>query len=201
MRVEWLSASTDIRDPRHQRRDHSQSVHGKRYEDRNERVADCHRDRLAIPVEMHEKRYVHTKMEEGVRQRSVRDPRGVLQDPDSAEWETLESPHLSGEMFRTVLGHLQGVYTWECDHFPSEEEIREGMCVRVVRDCSRFGRRDRCTELSGWHGGWTREGIGIFTTDVRSTSLGNRTRRLGRATVMVRTPRNSGSRTWNGIVC
>ena len=107
----------------------------------------------------------------------------------------------SREMFRTVLGHLQGVYTWECDHFPSEEEIREGMCVRVVRDCSRLRRRDRCTEVSGWHGGWTREGIGIFTTDVRSTSLGNRTRRLGRATVMVRTPRNSGSRTWNGIAC
>jgi hypothetical protein len=117
------------------------------------------------------------------------------------EWGALKADRLSGEMFQTVLGHLQGVYTWECDHFPSEDEILEGMCVRVARDCARFRKRDRCTELTGWHGGWTREGIGIFTTDVRSRSFDNRTRHLGRATVMVRTPRNSGSKTWNGIAC
>lgn len=144
---------------------------------------------------------MHTKMDDLVRPLSVGEPRNVLQNPDSAEWETLELPEFGGEMFQTLLGHLQGVYTWECDHFPSEEEVREGMCVRVVRDCSKFRQRDRCTELTGWHGGWTREGIGIFTSDVRSTSSDNRSRYRGRATVMVRTPRNHGSRTWNGIAC
>ena len=120
---------------------------------------------------------------------------------EGAEKTLVSSSELSGEMFQTVLGHVQGVYTWDCDHFPSEEEIREGMCVRVIRDCSRLRTRHRGTELTGWHGGWTHEGIGIFTTDVRSSSSGHRTRRLGRATVLVRTPENSGSKTWNGIAC
>jgi hypothetical protein len=144
---------------------------------------------------------VRTTIEDELGQRSIRGGCGIAQDRDSAERETLETPQFSGGMFQTVLGNLQGVYTWECDHVPSEEEIREGMCVRVIRDCSTLGRRDRCTELTEWRGGWTREGIGLFTTDVRSTSSGNRTRHLGRATVMVRTPKNTGSRTWNGIAC
>ena len=186
----------------------SQSAHGKRYEDRNERGAHCHRERLAVPGrEDGEEIPVRTTIEDELGQRSIRGGCGRAQDWDSAEretletLETLETPQFSGEMFQTVLGNLQGVYTWECDHFPSEEEIREGMCVRVIRDCSKFRKRDRCTELTEWRGGWTREGIGIFTTDVRSTSSGNRTRHLGRATVMVRTPKNTGSRTWNGIAC
>jgi hypothetical protein len=144
---------------------------------------------------------MHANLKDHLGNQNIRGGHGEPQGPDSAEWDRLESPRFSGAMFQTVLGHLKGVYTWECDHFPSEDEIREGMCVKVVRDCSRFRKRDRCTELTGWHGGWTREGIGIFNTDVRSSSFDNRTRYLGRATVMVRTPRNSGSRTWNGIAC
>jgi hypothetical protein len=144
---------------------------------------------------------MHTNTEDDLGRPSVHGGHDVPQTIDTAERERIEPPQFSGEMFQTVLGHLKGVYTWECDHFPSEEEVREGMCVRVIRDCSRFRRRDRCTELTEWHGGWTREGIGIFTTDVRSSSFDNRTQHLGRATVMVRTPRNSGSRTWNGIAC
>jgi hypothetical protein len=144
---------------------------------------------------------MHANLKDHLGNQNIRGGHGEPQGLDSAEWDRLESPRFSGAMFQTVLGHLKGVYTWECDHFPSEDEIREGMCVKVVRDCSRFRKRDRCTELTGWHGGWTREGIGIFNTDVRSSSFDNRTRYLGRATVMVRTPRNSGSRTWNGIAC
>ena len=117
----------------------------------------------------------------------------------SSDWEPFESPQFSGEMFPTVFGNLQGVYTWDCDHVPSEEEIREGMFLRVSRDCKQLRKSERCTELTTWHGGWTCEDIGIFTTDVWSTSRSRRTRRLGRASVIVRTPGNSGSRTWNGV--
>ena len=109
-----------------------------------------------------------------------------------AEPETFETPHFTGEMFQTVFGHLQGDYVWECDHMPSEEAIREGMCVRVVRDCKQFRKHDCCTELTVWHGGWTREGVGIFTTDLQSTSRRRRTRHLGQARVIVRTPLNHG---------
>jgi len=132
---------------------------------------------------------------------SVEPVDGTTELTDSTTWKHVASPEFRGEMFEAVLGHLKGVYTWECDHFPSEDEIREGMTLQVIRDCSRFRSRDRCTELTGWHGGWTREGLGIFTTDVRDTSFGNRSRHVGRATVMVYTPENAGSRTWNGIAC
>jgi hypothetical protein len=64
------------------------------------------------------------------------------------EWEAVATPQFDGEMFTTVFGGLRGVYTWECDHLPSEEEVREGMCVRVARDCRRVRTRDRCTQLS-----------------------------------------------------
>ena len=104
-------------------------------------------------------------------------------------------------MFQTVLGSLRGVYTWECDHVPSEEEVREGMCVRVTHDCKKFRARDRCTQISEWHGGFTREGVGVFATDIWSTSQGSRTRHVGSASVIVRTPSDTGSRTWNGVAC
>ena len=143
---------------------------------------------------------MYTQVEESLEKNAEAD-RGTTERTDWAERTLVPSSEFSGEMFQTVLGHVQGVYTWECDHFPSEEEIREGMCVRVIRDCSRLRTRHRCTELTGWHGGWTPEGIGIFTTDVRSSSSARGTRRVGRATVLVRTPENSGSKTWNGIAC
>ena len=120
---------------------------------------------------------------------------------DSSARETFDPPQFSGEMFKNVFGNLRGAYTWDCDHVPSEEEIREGMCLRVIRDCKQLPKHDRCTELTAWHGGWTYEGIGIFTTEVWSTSRSKRTRRLGRASVMVRPPVNHGSRTWNGVAC
>jgi hypothetical protein len=120
---------------------------------------------------------------------------------DLEEWPAIAVPELGGEMFLTVFGHLQGVYTWECGHVPSEDEIREALSVRVVRDASGFRRRDRCTELTGWHGGWTPEGTGIFTTDFRSTSFGRRTRHLGRATVTLHTPNSAGSSAKKGVAC
>ena len=51
----------------------------------------------------------------------------------STEWEAVATPQFDGEMSTTAFGGLRGVYTWECDHLPSEEEVREA-CVRVVRE-------------------------------------------------------------------
>jgi hypothetical protein len=122
-------------------------------------------------------------------------------DEDPAGWEYVAPAQFSGEMFQTVLGNLRGVYTWECDHVPSEAEVREGMCLRVVRDCQRFRNRDRCTQLSEWRGGFTREGVGVFATDIWSTSREKRTRHVGSASVIVHTPADTGSHTWNGVAC
>jgi hypothetical protein len=105
----------------------------------------------------------------------------------------------SGAMSHTVFGTLDGVYTLECDDVPSEDEIREALRLRVIRDCGGSGTRDRDTELTAWHGGWTREDIGIFSAEICSTSMNKGTRHLGRAYVNVRTPTHSGSRTWNGV--
>jgi len=123
------------------------------------------------------------------------------EDARFADRELLESSRFNGEMVQTVFGNLHGAYTWECDHVPSEEEIREGLCLRVVHDCSKLRTNDRLTKLTDWHGGWTREGLGIFSTEVWSTSRGKRTRRRGSAAVLVRTPDATGSHTWNGIAC
>ena len=117
------------------------------------------------------------------------------------EWEAVATPQFDGEMFTTVFGGLRGVYTWECDHLPSVEEVREGMCVRVARDCRRVRTRDRCTQLSEWHGGFTPEGIGVFATDIWSTSPGRRTRHVGSASVIVRTPWTTGSRSCTAAAC
>ena len=104
-------------------------------------------------------------------------------------------------MFQTVFGNLNGAYTWDCDHVPSENEVREELSFRVIRDCRRFRKASRGTVLAGWHGGWTCEGIGIFSADILHISWTKRARHLGRACVKVRLPANSGSRTWNGVAC
>jgi hypothetical protein len=105
----------------------------------------------------------------------------------------------SGSMSHTLFGNLNGVYRLDCDDIPSENEIRDALRLRVMCDCGRSGKRDRDTVLTAWHGGWTREGIGIFSADICGTSTDKRTRHLGRACVNVRTPGDSGSRTWNGV--
>ena len=46
----------------------------------------------------------------------------------STEWEAVATPQFNGEMFETAFGGLRGVYIWESDHLPSDEEVREGMC-------------------------------------------------------------------------
>ncbi len=117
----------------------------------------------------------------------------------STEWEAVATPQFNGEMFETAFGGLRGVYIWECDHHPSDDEVCEGMCVRVVRDCRRFHALDRCTQLSEWHGRFTPEGIGIFATDIWSTSPERRTRHVGSASVIVRTPATPGSRRCEGV--
>jgi hypothetical protein len=118
------------------------------------------------------------------------------------ELESLEMPPLSGEMFRTVFGNLNGVYTWECDHVPAEDTVRVALHLRVIRDLRHFRERGRNTDLAEWHGGWTREGTGLFAADIWSSSWSTRRRRhLGRACVKVWAPTHSGSQTWNGVAC
>jgi hypothetical protein len=136
-----------------------------------------------------------------VEQQTDRSRGEFIADASASELESPETPQLGGAMSRTVFGSLNGVYTLECDHVPSEEEIREALRRQVIRDCGRSRKRDRHAVLTAWHGGWTCEGIGIFSADICSTSTNERTRHLGRACVNVRTPTNSGSRTWNGVAC
>jgi hypothetical protein len=119
----------------------------------------------------------------------------------SFELGPLEIPQLSGEMFHTVFGNLHGVYTWECDEVPPENIIRVGLCRRVIRDCDQLRPRDRSTELTSWHGGWTCEGVGLFSADIWGTTRGKRRRHIGSACVKVWTPTRSVSRTWNGVAC
>jgi hypothetical protein len=84
-----------------------------------------------------------------------------------------ETRQWSGAMSHTLFGNLNGVYTLSCDDVPSEGEIREALHLRVVRDCGRPGKQDRDTVLTAWHGGWTREGIGIFSADICGSSRKN----------------------------
>jgi hypothetical protein len=72
-------------------------------------------------------------------------------------------------MSHTVFGTLDGVYTPEHDVVPSEDEIREALRLRVIRDCRRSGTRDRDTVLTAWHGAGHGEGIGIFSAEICST--------------------------------
>ena len=55
--------------------------------------------------------------------------------------------------------------------------------------------------VSECHGGFTPEGIGVFATDIWSTSPGGRTRHVGRASVIVRTPGTTGSRSCTAVAC
>jgi hypothetical protein len=120
-------------------------------------------------------------------------------DNDLVEVASPPTRELRGAMFQTLFGNLNGVYTMECDQMPSEDEIRAAVSDRVTRDCKHFQKRGGSTELNAWHGGWTCEGVGIFSSDIWSTSRNRRSRHLGRACVKVRTPTNSGSRTWSGV--
>jgi hypothetical protein len=141
------------------------------------------------------------RRQDEVNQQIDRSRRKSLTDARASELGTLEAQQLSGGMSHTVFGKLNGVYTLECDHAPSEGEIREALRLRVIRDCERSRKRDPSIALTAWHGGWTYEGMGIFSADICSTSTNKRTRYLGRACVNVRTPTNFGSRTWNGVAC
>ncbi len=125
----------------------------------------------------------------------------AIADIRPSEPTTLHSLQLDGAMSRTLFGNLNGVYTLECEQIPSEEEICHALRLRVHRDSGPSRDIDHNTELGAWHGGWTCEGIGIFSADIWSSKSGQRTRHLGRACVKVQTLRNHGSRTWNGIAC
>jgi hypothetical protein len=113
--------------------------------------------------------------------------------------QRFETRQWTGAMSHTIFGQLDGVYTFECDHVPSEGEIREALRLRVVRDCRQTGKLDRDTVLTAWHGGWTREGIGVISADIFGSKKNKHSRHLGKACVNVRTLRNFGSRTWNGV--
>lgn len=126
---------------------------------------------------------------------------GSSADARPSESNTLESRQLSGAISQTLFGKLNAVYTLECERIPSEEEICRALRLRVNRDCGKLQDHDYNAELTSWHGGWTCEGIGIFSAEISCTRLDKRTRHLGRACVKVRTCMNSGSRTWNGVAC
>jgi hypothetical protein len=126
-------------------------------------------------------------------------PKAVGEVDQHFDHSRFDTRQWSGAMSHTVFGNLNGVYTLECDDVPSEGELREALRLRVIRDCRQSSKGDRDTVLTAWHGGWTCEGIGIFSADICSTSMSKRTRHLGKACVNVRTSTNSGSRTWNGV--
>jgi hypothetical protein len=140
-------------------------------------------------------------VQDEVEQQPNRSRANAFADAFTSDLDSPETPQLTGAMSHSVFGSLNGVYTLECEYLPSEEEILEALRLRVVRDCGRSRKRDCHTILTAWHGGWTCEGIGIFSAAICSTSTNERTRHLGRACVNVRTPTNSGSRTWNGVAC
>jgi hypothetical protein len=105
------------------------------------------------------------------------------------------TPHeedIEGETFRTVFGSLLGIYTWECDRVPSVDEVQGAMDLRVRTDCAPLHLRSKRTRLAGWHGGWTPEGVGIFAADIWSVPSTGPARHLGRVSVVVRTPLDTG---------
>jgi hypothetical protein len=108
---------------------------------------------------------------------------------------------VEGETFRTVFGCLLGVYTWECHRVPSDDEIQEVMGQRVQTDCARLHHRPEPARLAGWHGGWTTDGVGIFAADIWGRSGDVPARHLGRLSVIVRTPNDTGVSTSRGIAC
>jgi hypothetical protein len=108
---------------------------------------------------------------------------------------------VEGETFRTVFGSLLGVYTWECQRVPSDDEIQVVMEHRVQTDCARLNHRPKRTRLAGWHGGWTTEGVGIFAADIWGMSRNGPARHLGRLSVIVRTPKDTGLSASQGIAC
>ena len=108
---------------------------------------------------------------------------------------------LQGETFRTVFGSLQGIYAWQCGDLPSQERVQVEMARRVPADCRRLHRRHGTTRLAGWHGGWTSEATGIFAADIWEVSHHRSPRRLGSASVTVRSTLSQGSRTPNGLAC
>ena len=126
---------------------------------------------------------------------------GRIADFGRPKPKPLEPLQLGGAMSRTLFGNLNGVYTLECEQVPSEEEIRQALRLRVQRDSRQYRDRGVNADLAAWHGGWTCEGIGIFSADIWCSRSGERTRHLGRACVNVQTLKNSGSRMWNGIAC
>ncbi len=126
---------------------------------------------------------------------------GRIADFGRLKPKPLEPLQLGGAMSRTLFGNLNGVYTLECEQVPSEEEIRQALRLRVQRDSRQYRDRGVNADLASWHGGWTCEGIGIFSADIWCSRSGERTRHLGRACVNVQTVKNSGSRMWNGIAC
>jgi hypothetical protein len=65
----------------------------------------------------------------------------------SSAHSRFETRQWSGAMSRTLFGHLNDVYTLDCDDSPSEGGIREALRLRVMRDCGQSGHRVRDTVL------------------------------------------------------
>ena len=126
---------------------------------------------------------------------------GEITDIRPLEPNTLEQLRMGGAMSRSLFGNLNGMYTLECEQVPSEEEICQALRLRIDHDYGQFREREDKTELAAWHGGWTCEGIGIFSADIWCQRSGQRARHLGRACVKVETHKHSGSRGWSGIAC
>jgi hypothetical protein len=111
---------------------------------------------------------------------------------DHANDRGCQEDEIEGETFRTVFGNLLGVYAWECDWVPAIDEVQVAMEHRVQTDCGRLNHRPKDTRLAGWHGGWTAEGVGIFAADIWGVPRKGPGRHLGRVSLVVRAPVDTG---------
>jgi hypothetical protein len=154
-----------------------------------------------VPVYMPEGSYRQTSRLSGVSRSGGRTDAAKDGWIDHVDAHGRREDEIEGETFRTVFGNLLGVYTWECDRVPAIDEVQVAMEHRVQTDCGRLNRRPKDTRLAGWHGGWTTEGLGIFAADIWGVPRKGPGRHLGRVSLVVRTPVDTGMCVSQGIAC
>jgi hypothetical protein len=93
---------------------------------------------------------------------------------------------LSGEVYRTVLGGLRGVYELEAQATPPVRELQAAVAARVAADRRSLRRQRGELRLVDWCGGWTPGGRGIFEAEIVVDGGGRRWRPAGRVRVVVR---------------
>jgi len=93
---------------------------------------------------------------------------------------------LTGEIYRTVLGGLRGVYELEAEASPPMDELQLAVGRRLARDRRALRRQHGEVRLVDWCGGWTAGGRGIFEAAIAVASGTGRWRPAGRVRVIVR---------------